>query len=97
MQEKVETIFLDFERIAFEFVALSTGFYWERILVIGRQYVNKESQDLRYFKIRLFGADFLSEWSKKITKILRCGFKQCLGPFNMLTVHKVLTRGFLGI
>ena len=48
MHKKVETIFLDFETTAFEFFALNTGFYRERILVIGRQYVNKESQDLRY-------------------------------------------------
>ena len=48
MQKKVQKIFLDFETIAFEFVLLNTLFYWERILVIGRQYVNKQSQDLRY-------------------------------------------------
>ena len=49
MEKEVEIIFLDFGTIAFEFVASNTGFYWERILVIGRQYVNKVSQDLRFF------------------------------------------------
>ena len=34
-------MFLDFEIIAFELVLLNTRFYWERILVIGRQYVSK--------------------------------------------------------
>ena len=41
MQKKIEEIFLDFEVTAFELVALNTRFYWERILLIGFQYVNK--------------------------------------------------------
>ena len=40
MQKTVEKKFLDFETIAFELVALNTPFYWERILVIGCEYVN---------------------------------------------------------
>ena len=49
MQQKIEKTFYDLEIIAFEVVALNTRFYWERILVIGCQYVNKQSQDLRYY------------------------------------------------
>ena len=49
MQKKGGKIFLDFETIAFQSVALDTRFYWERILVIGGQYVNEESQDFRYY------------------------------------------------
>ena len=49
MKKKVEKIFLDFEIIAFELVQLNTRFYWEKIVVIGCQYVNKQSQDFRYF------------------------------------------------
>ena len=49
MQQKREKIFFDFEKIAFELVALDTRFYWERILVIGFQNVNKKSQDFRYY------------------------------------------------
>ena len=45
MQKKIQKIFFDFEIIAFELVPLDTRFYWERILVIGCQYVNKQSQD----------------------------------------------------
>ena len=41
IQKKVQKMFLDFEIIAFELVLLNTRFYWERILVIGRQYVSK--------------------------------------------------------
>ena len=42
--KKIEKIFFGFDIIAFELVALNTRFYWERILVIGCQYVNKQSQ-----------------------------------------------------
>ena len=48
MEEKNNQIFFDFQIIAFELVALNMYFYWERILVIGCQYVNKQSQDSRY-------------------------------------------------
>ena len=34
MMEKIEQIFFNCEIIAFELVALNTGFYWERIIVI---------------------------------------------------------------
>ena len=43
MEKKIEKIFFDFEKIAFEMVALNTRFYWERILLIGCQYLNKQS------------------------------------------------------
>ena len=49
MHKKVQKIFLDFQTIAFELVALNSRFYWENILVIGSHYANKESQDFRYF------------------------------------------------
>ena len=48
MQKKIQQIFFDFEIIAFELVSLNTRFYWERILVIGCQYVNRQSLDFRY-------------------------------------------------
>ena len=41
MKQKIHKIFSDFDIIAFELVALNTRFYWERILLIGFQYVNK--------------------------------------------------------
>ena len=49
MYHKTQKKFFNFEIIAFELFALDTRFYWERILVIGCQYVNKESQDFRYY------------------------------------------------
>ena len=49
MQQKIQQIIFDFEIIAFESVTLDTRFYWERILIIGCQYVNKQSQDYRYY------------------------------------------------
>ena len=45
MQKNTEKIFFDLEIIASEFVALTSRFYWERILVIGWQNVKKQSQD----------------------------------------------------
>ena len=74
-------------------VALDTRFYWERILVIGCQYVNKQPQDFRYYWKRVFLVDFFSEWSKNMRKILPCRFKESFGPFNMLTVHKCSDTG----
>ena len=68
MQQKTEKIFLDFEIIAFDLVALDTFFYWQRIHVIGCQYVNKQSQDLRYSWNRIVGADFILECSKSMKK-----------------------------
>ena len=35
--------------VALELVALSTYFYKETILVIGSQYINKQSEDLRHY------------------------------------------------
>ena len=49
MQKKISQIFFGCEIIAFELVALDTRFYWENILVIGCQYLNKQSQDSRHF------------------------------------------------
>ena len=48
-QKEIQKFFFYFQIIAFELVALNTRFYWERILLIGCQYVNKQSQDFRYF------------------------------------------------
>ena len=49
MHEKVQKILFDFEIIAFELVALNLRFYWETIPFIGCQYVNKMTQDFRYY------------------------------------------------
>ena len=49
MHKKIEKISTVSKIIAFELVALSTHFYRERILVIGSQYVNKQSQDFKYY------------------------------------------------
>ena len=48
MQKKIQKISFDLEIIAFELVALNTCFYWERILVIGCQYVKKQPQDFGF-------------------------------------------------
>ena len=61
MQKKIEKIFFDFEIIAFELVALNSRFYRERILVVGCQYINKQSRDFRYYYNQISGADFQSK------------------------------------
>ena len=91
--KKLRKSFFDFVIIALELLALDTRFYWGRIFVIGWQYVNKHIPDLRYYYNRVFRADFFSEWSKKVTKLLACRFKQSFGPFNILTVHKCSGTG----
>ena len=88
MQKKIQKIFFDLEIIVFEFVALNTRFYWERMLVIGCQYVNKQPQDFRPYNNRIFGADLPAEWLKKLRKKLSCRYKRSLGHFNMFTVQK---------
>ena len=49
MLQKIQKIFFDFDVISFELVALDSHFYWERIVVIGWQYVNKQSLDFTYY------------------------------------------------
>ena len=49
MQKKMQKTFCDFEIIAFELAALDSLFYWQRIVVIGSQYVNKQSQIFRCY------------------------------------------------
>ena len=49
IQKKFQKIFFDIWLIAFELVALDTRFSSDRILVIGCQHVNKQSQALRYY------------------------------------------------
>ena len=41
------------QKISLELISSNFQFYQKRILVIGGQYVNKQSQDLRYYKKNL--------------------------------------------
>ena len=47
MQKKIEKILFDFYVFTFELVLLNIHFYWDRILVIGCECINKMSQDYR--------------------------------------------------
>ena len=49
MRKKIQKGFFDFEIFAFELVALGTPFYWETIHFNTCRYVNKQSQDFRYY------------------------------------------------
>ena len=59
--KKHKKLFFYFEVIGFESVALDSRFYWDRILSIGCQYANKQSQDFRYYQNILSWSDFLQE------------------------------------
>ena len=53
-------------------------------------------QNVSRFKLLLrqnFSSSFFSYWWKNTKKILRCWFKQCFGPLNMLTAHKCSDTG----
>ena len=60
MEKKIKKIFFDMQIIPFELIPLNSRFYWESTIFIRRQYVNKQSQDFRYYQDRNFRADFLS-------------------------------------
>ena len=96
MQKKTQEVFIDYQIIAFPLVVVNTRFYWERILVFVCQYVNRQSQDFRYYWNRVFRADFPSECSNNMTKILPCTFMHCFGTFNMFTVHMCADIGLFG-
>ena len=49
MRKEIEQIYFDLEVIAFEYVSLNTRFSRKRILIMWCQYVNKHSQDSRYY------------------------------------------------
>ena len=61
MQKNIKKIFSVLEIISFELVALRTHFYKERIILIRSQYINKQSQDFRYYSKRMFRTEVLSE------------------------------------
>ena len=61
MQKNIKKIFSVLEIISFELVALRTHFYKERIILIGSQYINKQSEDFRYYSKRMFRTEVLSE------------------------------------
>ena len=61
MQKNIKKIFSVLEIISFELVALRTHFYKERIILIGSQYINNQSQDFRYYSKRMFRTEVLSE------------------------------------
>ena len=64
MQKKIEKMFCNFEIIAIELVALNTLFYWERILFIRGQYVEKQSQEFQ----TLLKSNFSSSFSLRLIK-----------------------------
>ena len=60
-EKKIDKIFQVLEKAAFELISLNTHFYREKLLVIASQYVNKQSQDFRYYSERIFRIEVLSD------------------------------------
>ena len=60
----------------------------KKILVIGSQWVNKQSQDFAYHSERLFQPEFLSQGWINVVNVLSLRFVQCFGPFTMLLVQE---------
>ena len=93
MQKTIGKIFCDLEISAFELVPLKSRFYWERILVIGIQYVNSlkiwDTTNKEFLELIFFQSD-----QKYFKKMLSCRFKWCFARFNMLTVHRCSDTGF---
>ena len=66
-----------------------------RILVIGSEFVNKESQDLAGQTKELSLTQLPWQWSIKMIKLLWCRFQQCLRPFTLLLVEGDPETGLL--
>ena len=95
MKKKIHKIFFDLEIIAFELVALNTRLYWERIIVIGCQYVDKPSQDTsktEFFELISFQSD-----QKIWQKYCRTDLSSVWDPLTYWLSISVLRRDCLGI
>ena len=96
MQKKIQKFIFDFEIIAFELVALNMGFYWERILVIGCQYVNSlkisDTTKTQFFELIFFQSN------QKIWKnYCRADLCSVSNPLTCWLSISVLIRRFSGI
>ena len=98
MQKTIEKIISVLQMISFELIPLNTHFCWQRILVIGSQYIKKRSQDIRYYtKTEFFELKFFQS-DQKISQNNCGGYLSSVS--DLLTCWlsiSVPTRGFLGI
>ena len=84
--------------IAFELVSLKTRFYRERILVIGSQYVNEQSQDFRYYtKAKFLELKFFHSDQKIWPNYCRDDISSVYDTLTCWLSIYVLRRGFLAI
>ena len=93
MEKTIHRMFSVSEIISFELVVLNTQFCRERILVIDSQYVNKQSEDSRYYKDRMFRTKVLFEWLKSMKNYFWAELGSVSEAFKMLTVHKCCDSG----
>ena len=96
MQKTIEKICPVSEIIAFEFVALNTHIYQERILVIGSQYVNSlkisDTTKAELFELKFFQSD-QNIWQS----YCRVDFSSVSGILTCWLSIRVLTPSFLAV
>ena len=64
-----------------------------RIILIGSQRVNKQSQNLACEKQRVFPTQLAWQWSMNLIKMLWWRFVKCLGTFTILLVEWLSETG----
>ena len=64
-----------------------------RIILIGSQCVNKQSQNLACEKQRVFPTQLAWQWSMNLIKMLWWRFVKCLGTFTILLVEWLSETG----
>ena len=67
----------------------------KRILIIGTQWVKKQSYDFVYHSRRLFQPELSSQGSENMVKLLLFSFEKCFGLFPMLPVEGSSETGIL--
>ena len=86
MRKKIEKKVFDFERNASIFVSY-VFFIRNGILIIGRECVKNQSQDLACQKERLSVTQLPWQWSIKMIKVFWFRFRQCLVQFTIPLVE----------
>ena len=93
MEKKIEKIFGIFDKIVSELISLNTDFYRERLLVIGKQYVNSLKIS-RTTKNNFFDINFFQIVPKIWQSYCRVDLGNDLEPLTCWLSISVLTRAF---
>ena len=97
MQKKIEKIFFDFERIAFELVPLDARFYWKRMLVMGLNMLTNSLKILDTSKTEFLELIFFLNEQNTWQKSRPADLSSVSDPLTCWLCISILTRVFLGI